>query len=97
MISLQHPVTLPQRKFPDGFDEGKPNLIICSKDNMWRTILSLYMESPDQCLPFSEEVLVCSQSTTTEEIELLFRRAIQYPPDEGLHYNCHIIIKFDSI
>ena len=37
------------------------------------------MHSQDQGLPSASEVLLCSETTTAEEVELLFRRAV------GLH------------
>ena len=77
---------LPKREIPEGFHTGKPNLIVCPKVDMWRTILSIYMTSADQGLPSAAEVLVCCESTTTEEVELLLRRAMQTPADDG---NCH--------
>ena len=74
---------VPDRKSPEGFHIGKPNLIVCPKVDMWRTILSIYMQSPDQGLPTAAEVLVCCESTATEEVELLLRRALQTPTEKG--------------
>ena len=88
------------QKFSNGIYTGKPNLILCPKYSIWKTILSLYVTSfPDldettsaanetclpqtKSLPSAAEVLVCSKSTTLEDMELLFRRAIQNPGDNG--------------
>ena len=86
---------MPERKCPEGFHTGKPNLIVCPKVDMWRTILSIYMQSPDQGLPTTTEVLVCCESTTKEEVELLLRRALQTPTEKGginHHYCCSLHI-----
>ena len=50
-------------------------------DNVLKTTLSLYMEDGDQSLPMPtyEEVLVCSEWTTEEEVVLLWRRALGDP------------------
>ena len=74
---------VPERKCPEGFNVGKPNLIVCPKMDVWRTILSIYMHTPGQGLPTATEVLICCESTTTEEVELLMRRALQSPADKG--------------
>ena len=74
---------LPKRECPEVFYTGKPNLVVCPEVDMWRAILSIYMHSPDQGLPSAAEVLVCCESTTAEEVELLLRRALQSPADKG--------------
>ncbi|KAJ3607854.1 hypothetical protein NHX12_024905, partial [Muraenolepis orangiensis] len=38
--------------------------------------LSLYVNSPEQPLPSTDEVLVCREATTEEEVEIFFRRAL---------------------
>jgi len=85
MISLYHAdkAMSPKRDCPEGFNVGKPNLIVCPEVDIWRAILSVYMHSSDQGLPTAAEVLVCSQFTTTEEVELLLRRALQSPTDDS--------------
>ena len=35
---------------------------------MWKALLSLYMADKDLPLPSIEEVLICSETTTTEEV-----------------------------
>jgi len=65
------------RPLPNYLKKGKPNLIICSQAEVLSLVLSLYMhgEGADLCLPGSDEVIMCNTSTTSEEIELLWRRA----------------------
>ena len=75
---------LPRREWSDHFISGKPNLLICRQtQDMLLILLSLYMYSPAQALPSASEVLLCSEHTTAEEVELLFRRAIEKQIDCG--------------
>ena len=37
-------------------------------ENVLKTVLSLYMEDQTMPLPFLEEVLICTQQTTEEEV-----------------------------
>ena len=43
---------------------------------MFSTLLSLYMHSLEEPLPTLSEVLLCSENTTMEEVDLFLRRAI---------------------
>ena len=64
----------PQREFP--LEEGRPNLVVCPENDMFSTLLSLYMHSLKEPLPTLSEVLLCSENTAMEEVDLFFRRAI---------------------
>ncbi|XP_033975098.1 E3 ubiquitin-protein ligase rnf213-beta isoform X3 [Trematomus bernacchii] len=64
------------RNLPLVLQEGKPNLVICPSAEVFTTILSFYMQSPDQPLPSTDEVLVCKEETTEEEVEIFLRRAL---------------------
>ncbi|XP_022801884.1 E3 ubiquitin-protein ligase rnf213-alpha-like, partial [Stylophora pistillata] len=64
------------RTFPAFLKRGRPNLMLVPKGEILATVLTLYMHDKQQPLPSHEEVLLCSPETTTEEIELLWRRAI---------------------
>ncbi|XP_051273053.1 E3 ubiquitin-protein ligase rnf213-beta isoform X1 [Dicentrarchus labrax] len=64
------------RKLPLVLQEGKPNLILCPGAEVFATTLSCYMESPEQPLPSNDEVLVCREETTEEEVEIFLRRAL---------------------
>ena len=66
----------PRRKFPSSLEEGKPNLLICPENDMYSVLLSLYMHSDNQPLPTLSEVLLCSENTSKEEVDLFLRRAI---------------------
>ncbi|KAL9988404.1 hypothetical protein ACROYT_G002842 [Oculina patagonica] len=63
------------RTFPAFLKRGRPNLMLVPKDDVLATVLALYMHDKKQPLPNHEEVLICTPETTTEEIELLWRRA----------------------
>lgn len=64
------------RKLPSVFEEGKPNLVLCPGAEVFTSAVCLYMESPEQPLPSTDEVLVCREQTTEEEVEIFLRRAL---------------------
>ncbi|XP_066291012.1 E3 ubiquitin-protein ligase RNF213-like isoform X3 [Branchiostoma lanceolatum] len=66
------------RQWPSRFLEaGKPNLVVCPQDDIWQTVLSLYMQGQtQQPLPSYREVLICTPHTSLEEVVLLWRRAV---------------------
>ena len=75
------------RNWTDNYVEGKPNLMICHNvKDILLILLSVYIESPKLPLPSALEVLLCSEQTSFEEIELLLRRAILRPVDAGLFF-----------
>ncbi|XP_041937940.1 E3 ubiquitin-protein ligase rnf213-beta isoform X4 [Alosa sapidissima] len=65
-----------KRKLPPGFQEGRPNLVLCPATEVLRTALSVYMQSPDQTLPSTDEVLMCQEDTTEEQVEIFLRRCL---------------------
>lgn len=75
------------RNLPQFLQEGKPNLVLCPTAEIFTTIISLYMESPEQPLPSADEVLVCREETTEEEMEIFLRRAL----GQSSSQNCHKI------
>uniref|UniRef100_A0A3Q1AXV9 RING-type E3 ubiquitin transferase n=1 Tax=Amphiprion ocellaris TaxID=80972 RepID=A0A3Q1AXV9_AMPOC len=64
------------RNLPPALQEGKPNLVLCPSAEVFTTTLSFYMESPEQPLPSADEVLVCREETSEEEVEIFLRRAL---------------------
>lgn len=64
------------RNRPTFLQEGKPNLMLCSTTEVFTMTLSFYTESPEQPLPSADEVLVCREETTKEEVEIFLRRAL---------------------
>lgn len=65
-----------KRILPPILQEGKPNLVLCHPAEMITTTLSFYMESPEQRFPSVDEVLMCTESTTEEEVEIFLRRCL---------------------
>uniref|UniRef100_UPI0037E7EAB2 E3 ubiquitin-protein ligase rnf213-beta n=1 Tax=Semicossyphus pulcher TaxID=241346 RepID=UPI0037E7EAB2 len=66
------------RNLPAILQEGKPNLVLCPSAEVFTTALSFYMESPEQPLPSTDEILVCKEETTEEEVEIFLRRALSH-------------------
>lgn len=64
------------RNLPPVLQEGKPNLVLCPRAEVFTTVLSFYMKSPEQPLPSNDEVLVCREETSEEEVEIFLRRAL---------------------
>ncbi|XP_054605449.2 E3 ubiquitin-protein ligase rnf213-beta isoform X2 [Nothobranchius furzeri] len=64
------------RKLPSVLQEGMPNLVLCPNEEVFTTTLSFYMESPEQPLPSADEILVCREETTVEEVEIFLRRSL---------------------
>ncbi|XP_071319372.1 E3 ubiquitin-protein ligase rnf213-beta isoform X2 [Trachinotus anak] len=75
------------RNLPPILQEGKPNLLLCPSTEVFTSTLSFYMESPEQPLPSADEVLVCRDETTEEEVEIFLRRALS----QGSKQNCQRI------
>ncbi|XP_053396339.1 E3 ubiquitin-protein ligase rnf213-alpha-like isoform X2 [Mercenaria mercenaria] len=64
------------RTLPPGFKEDQPNLIICPSGDVLMTTLSVYMMDKDQPLPKPDEILLCTNKTTKDEVDIFWRRAI---------------------
>ena len=67
----------PECQMPRGLTAGRPNLLVVPEADVLGTVLDLHREHP--ALPRRSEVLVCTPSTTAEEVSLLFRRALNDP------------------
>ncbi|XP_070707447.1 E3 ubiquitin-protein ligase rnf213-beta [Pempheris klunzingeri] len=80
------------RNLPAVLQEGKPNLVLCPCAEVFTTVLSYYMESPEQPLPSTDEVLVCREETADEEVEIFLRRALSQRPGR----NCQKIYSLVS-
>ncbi|KAK3529115.1 hypothetical protein QTP70_016547 [Hemibagrus guttatus] len=64
------------RKLPSVLQDGKPNLILCPATEIITTTLALYMTSPEQAFPSIDEVLMCQEDTSEEEVEIFLRRCL---------------------
>ena len=47
---------------------GQPHLLVVQPEHVLRAALSLYMEDSSLPMPTPEEMLICNQQTTTEEV-----------------------------
>lgn len=64
------------RKLPSILHDGKPNLILCPATELITSTLALYMNSPEQAFPSVDEVLMCQEDTSEEEVEIFLRRCL---------------------
>ncbi|VDI83612.1 Hypothetical predicted protein, partial [Mytilus galloprovincialis] len=58
------------------FTAGEPNLLICPQSDIYNTVLSIYSHEVDRPLPQSDEVLLCTPTTTLDMIEIFWRQAL---------------------
>ncbi|XP_061196022.1 E3 ubiquitin-protein ligase rnf213-alpha-like [Saccostrea echinata] len=65
------------RPLPAPLKPGKPNLIVCSQGEVLPMLLTLLMNDQTLPLPGRNEVLLCTELTTTEEVIMFFRRALR--------------------
>ncbi|XP_070579262.1 E3 ubiquitin-protein ligase rnf213-alpha-like [Ptychodera flava] len=72
------------RQRPICLNEGKPSLIVRPAGEILNTVLSFYMTDTNTPLPSYDEVLLCTQQTTLEEVVLLWRRAM-YDTSGGIY------------
>lgn len=65
-----------RRELPKGLMLGRPNLIVCPKEEILTTCISVYSASEYAPLPSYDEVLLCSSTTLCEQVELFLRRCL---------------------
>ncbi|XP_072560845.1 E3 ubiquitin-protein ligase rnf213-alpha isoform X2 [Paramormyrops kingsleyae] len=65
-----------RRNLPKGLLSRRPNLIVCPHAEILTSCISIYMSSDHEQLPTYDEVLLCTASTSYEEVELLLRRCL---------------------
>ncbi|XP_060599995.1 E3 ubiquitin-protein ligase RNF213-like [Ruditapes philippinarum] len=65
-----------KRSLPPSFSVGEPNLLMCPSADVIVTTLSMYMRDRHQPLPQSDEILLCTDKTTKDEVDIFWRRAI---------------------
>ncbi|XP_035389185.1 E3 ubiquitin-protein ligase rnf213-alpha-like isoform X2 [Electrophorus electricus] len=72
-----HPSKRPIRRvLPKGLVNGRPNLIVCPREEVLATCISIYSVSEYEPLPTYDEVLLCSAATPYEHVELFLRRCL---------------------
>ncbi|XP_065678667.1 E3 ubiquitin-protein ligase rnf213-alpha isoform X7 [Hydra vulgaris] len=64
-----------RRIIPPFINKDKPSLIVLPHDDIMYAVLEIYLYQ-NEFLPTSEEVLLCDDSVSIEEIELLIMRAV---------------------
>ncbi|XP_052086034.1 E3 ubiquitin-protein ligase RNF213-like [Mytilus californianus] len=74
-LAEQETVTI-ERTLPAYFKLGEPNLVIVQENEIYNTCLSIYNHEDEKPLPQSDEVLLCSPSTTLDMVEIFWRRAL---------------------
>ncbi|XP_060604557.1 E3 ubiquitin-protein ligase RNF213-like [Ruditapes philippinarum] len=65
-----------KRSLPPSFSVGEPNVLVCPSADVIVTTLSMYMRDRHQPLPQSDEILLCTDKTTKDEVDIFWRRAI---------------------
>ncbi|ELT99158.1 hypothetical protein CAPTEDRAFT_193714, partial [Capitella teleta] len=78
-LILENLFSLKTKKFdrvmPVSLKEGSPNLIVLPSHEVLPAVLSLYLDKTHP-LPGQDEVLMCTETTSAEEIELMWLRTI---------------------
>ena len=65
---------------PLSFKDNEPNLILVERSELMIYVLSLYLQTDCKSVfPSHHEVLICSEHTTFEEVDILWRRALHSP------------------
>ena len=64
------------RPLPTFLEKGRPNLLVLPEMDTFLMVLSVYMENEKLPLPSRNEVLLCNEDTTAEDVELLLRRVV---------------------
>ncbi|XP_052216221.1 E3 ubiquitin-protein ligase rnf213-alpha-like isoform X4 [Dreissena polymorpha] len=64
------------RTLPGHLNEGHPYLIMCKTDELLLVTISIYMHEDTKPLPCSDEVLLCTEYTSSDEVEIFLRRSM---------------------
>ncbi|XP_041861895.1 E3 ubiquitin-protein ligase rnf213-alpha-like [Melanotaenia boesemani] len=65
-----------RRELPKGLKSKQPNLLICPHNQVLTSSICLYMTTDYEPLPSYDEVLLCTPSTSYEQVELFLRRCL---------------------
>ena len=69
-----------QKEMPSALYDTEPNLICVERSVLLTHVLSFYLQTGFQAaFPSQHEVLICSEDTTTEDIDIFWRRALNSP------------------
>ncbi|KAA0724978.1 E3 ubiquitin-protein ligase rnf213-beta [Triplophysa tibetana] len=86
-----------RREIPQILCEGRPNLIQCPIADVISTTLSFYTESPEEHLPTTDEILMCQEETTTEEVEIFLRRCLGFQSTPYKHNKIYALVNPGSL
>ncbi|XP_073722611.1 E3 ubiquitin-protein ligase rnf213-beta [Misgurnus anguillicaudatus] len=86
-----------KRKIPQIILEGRPNLVQCPIEDVISTTLSIYTESPEQPLPTTDEILMCQEDTTKEEVEIILRRCLGFQGTASKHNKIYTLVNPGSL
>ncbi|XP_070190023.1 E3 ubiquitin-protein ligase rnf213-alpha-like [Littorina saxatilis] len=67
-----------ERTLPPNFKPKVPNLILCPRREVLNTVTYMYMfpeNNPDSLLPQPDEVLLCTENTSFQQVDIFLRRA----------------------
>ena len=78
LFHLCSPENFPEESLLNSFlKDNEPNVISIKKSNLLTYVLSLYLQTYSRTdFPSHHEVLICSENTTLEEIDIFWRRAL---------------------
>ncbi|XP_056627258.1 E3 ubiquitin-protein ligase rnf213-beta-like isoform X2 [Triplophysa dalaica] len=85
------------RNIPQILCDGRPNLIQCPIKDVISTTLSFYIECPEQPLPTTDEILMCQEETTTEEVEIFLRRCLGFQGTAYKHNKIYTLVNPGSL
>ncbi|XP_057214799.1 E3 ubiquitin-protein ligase rnf213-beta-like isoform X2 [Triplophysa rosa] len=86
-----------RRNIPHILCDGRPNFIQCPIADVISTTLSFYTESPEQPLPTTDEILMCQEETTTEEVEIFLRRCLGFQGTAYKHNKIYTLVNPGSL
>jgi hypothetical protein len=65
-----------KRNKPPYIASGVPNLIVCEQSDILARVLNLNLFTCDEQLPNDDEVLICTETTASTDVEIFLRRAL---------------------
>ena len=77
-----------ERKFPDHLVLKEPNLILLPSDEIFNFAIYLFSLSCNLPLPFQYEILICEETTTCEELDIFWKRALTDNSRNYYHIYC---------
>jgi hypothetical protein len=70
LMASKRNIIFEERILPPPLEKGTPNLIVTPSDNVYMCVLQIYSVKETSSLPTYDEVLLCSENTTLEEVNL---------------------------